>query len=77
MLRSAVLLACAILLATPGIAQPRLEATDVANRPFSADFAAGGKLRLRVRSAEVHIIGTAENKISVGCRGAARRRPGS
>jgi hypothetical protein len=33
MFRSAALLTCAILLATPGIAQPRLEATDVANRP--------------------------------------------
>jgi hypothetical protein len=58
-----------VLLASPGVAQPKLEATDVANHPFSADFAAGGKLRLRVRSAEVHIIGTAENKISVEVSG--------
>src|SRR3984893_11940124 len=69
MLRSAVLLACAALLAPAGIAQTRLEATDIANRPFSADFAAGGKLHLRVRSAEVRIIGTAENKISVELSG--------
>ena len=69
MLRSAVLLTCAALLAPAGLAQTRLEATDIANRPFSADFAAGGKLDLRVRSAEVHIIGTAENKISVELSG--------
>ena len=69
MIRSAALLTCAILLASPGLAQPKLEATDIANHPFSADFAAGGKLRLRVRSAEVHIIGTAENKISVELSG--------
>jgi hypothetical protein len=69
MLRSAVLLACASLLAQPCIAQTRLEVTDIANHPFSADFAAGGKLRLRVRSAEVQIIGTADNKISVELSG--------
>lgn len=69
MLRSAVLLTCAALLAPAGIAQTRLEATDIGNHPFSADFAAGGKLRLRVRSAEVRIIGTAENKISVELSG--------
>jgi hypothetical protein len=69
MLRSAVLLTCAALVAPSGLAQTRLEATDIANHPFSADFAAGGKLELRVRSAEVHIIGTAENKISVELSG--------
>ena len=69
MLRPAVLLACAALLAPPCLAQSRLEATDIANHPFSADFAAGGKLRLRVRSAEVQIIGTADDKISVALSG--------
>lgn len=69
MLRSAALLTCTVLLASPSIAQSKLEATDIANHPFSADFAAGGKLRLRVRSADVHIIGTAENKISVELSG--------
>lgn len=69
MLRSAALLTCAVLLASPAIGQPKLEATDIANHPFSADFAAGGKLQLRVRSAEVHIIGTAEARISVELSG--------
>ncbi|MEP6994587.1 MAG: hypothetical protein ABI968_08715 [Acidobacteriota bacterium] len=69
MLRSAVLLACATMLAPPCLAQTRLEATDLANRPFSADFAPGGKLRLCVRSAEVHIIGTHDATISVALSG--------
>jgi hypothetical protein len=73
MLRSAVLLACAALLAPAGKAQTRLEATDIANHPFSADFAAGGKLSLRVRSAEVRILGTAENKVSVELSGRSAR----
>lgn len=74
MLRSAAaFLIGTVMVATPGIAQPKLEATDIANHPFSADFAAGGKLRLRVRSAEVHIIGTAENKISVELSGRGAR----
>jgi hypothetical protein len=71
--RSAILLAGAALLAPDCIAQTRLEATDIANHPFSADFAAGGKLRLRVRSAEVRIIGTADNKISVELSGRGAR----
>ena len=69
LLRSSFLLACAALLAPVCAAQTRLEVTDIANHPFSEDFAPGGKLRLRVRSGEVHIIGTDENKISVALSG--------
>ena len=69
MLRSSILLACAALLAPVCVAQTKLEATDIANHPFSEDFASGGKLRLRVRSGEIHVIGTAENKISVEISG--------
>jgi hypothetical protein len=46
-----------------------VEATDIANHPFSEDFASGGKLRLRVRSGEIHVIGTDDNKISVELSG--------
>ena len=69
MLRSSFLLACAALLAPVCIAQTKLEATDIANHPFSADFASGGKLRLRVRSGEIHVIGAGQNKISVELSG--------
>jgi hypothetical protein len=37
--------------------------------PFSEDFPSGGKLRLHVRSGDVHILGTAENRISVEVSG--------
>jgi hypothetical protein len=69
MLRSSFILACAALLAPACFAQTKLEATDIANHPFSEDFASGGKLRLRVRSGEIHVVGTAENKISVELSG--------
>ena len=69
MIRSAFLLACIAVLSPVCVAQTKLEATDLANHPFSEDFASGGKLRLRVRSGEIHVIGTAENKISVELSG--------
>lgn len=69
MLRTSFLLACAAVLAPVCVAQTKLEATDIANHPFSEDFASGGKLRLRVRSGEIHVIGTAEDKISVELSG--------
>ncbi len=69
MLRSAFLLACAASLAPLCVAQTKLEATDIANHPFSEDFASGGRLQLRVRSGEIHVIGTHENKISVELSG--------
>jgi hypothetical protein len=52
-----------------GQAQRWVEATDIANRPFSTDFAPGGQLRLCVRSGEVRIVGTTEPRISVELRG--------
>jgi len=69
MLRSSLFLACAALLAPACVAQTKLEATDLVNHPFSVDFASGGKLRLRVRSGEVHVIGTDQNRISVEISG--------
>ncbi len=69
MLRSSLLLAWAALLAPVCVAQTKLEATDIANHPFSEDFASGGKLRLRVRSGEIHVIGTDKTKISVELSG--------
>jgi len=68
-LACAALLAWAALLAPACSAQTQLEAADIYNHPFSADFAPGGKLKLRVRSAEVHIVGTSDNKVSVALSG--------
>ena len=71
MLRPSVLIACAVLLAPApaGSAQTKLEATDIANHPFSESFSAGGKLTLRARSGEIHVIGTGENRIVVELSG--------
>lgn len=69
MLRSSLFLACAVLVAPVGMAQTRLEATDIVNHPFSEDFPAGGKLRLRVRSGEIHVLGTDQNRITVEISG--------
>jgi hypothetical protein len=65
MCTAALVLSAALLAPAAGQAQRWVEATDIANHPFSTDFAAGGKLELCVRSGEVQIIGTAEPKISV------------
>ena len=59
-MRRVVFFLCVSLTAAAAIAQPA---------PFSADFPSGGKLRLHVRSGEVHIVGTNENKISVEVSG--------
>ena len=81
MLRSSFLVVCAALLAPVCVAQTKLEATDIVNEPFSQDFASGGKLRLRVRSGEIHVIGTDQDKITrtmtSRSRSASRQTPTS
>ena len=57
---------CAALVASIGLAA---EAGDVVRNPFAADFASGGRLRLHIRSGEVHVVGTNENRISVEISG--------
>ena len=59
-MRRALVFLGSFLFAAAGLAQPR---------PFSADFASGGKLRMHVRSGEVHILGTDDDKISVDISG--------
>ena len=61
-MRLAFLSLYAALIAAPVAAQ-------AGPRPFSADFPSGGKLRMRVRSGEVHVIGTDQNRISVEMSG--------
>ena len=69
MLRSSLLVVCAALLSSGCMAQTKLEATDIVNHPFSEQLAPGGKLRLRVRSGDIRVIGTAEGKVSVELSG--------
>ncbi len=69
MVRPSLFLASLLLLAPGCLAQAKLEATDIVDRPFSADFSGGGKLRLQSRSGEVHVIGVDEDRISVELSG--------
>jgi len=70
MLRPAAFLTLAVLLAAPGAARAqKVTATDIYSHPFSADFPAGGKLRLKVRSGDIQILGTDEEKVTVTLSG--------
>ena len=69
MLRRTLLLACALGLAPVCLAQTKIEATDLVHHPFSADFASGRKLKLKIRSGDIRVVGTAEEKISVELSG--------
>jgi len=72
-MRSRFLLVCAGLVAAAGLAQARTDTSDIVDHPFSADFASGGKLRLHVRSGDVHVVGTDQNSISVELSGKKAR----
>ena len=69
MRRLFLLLGFASLLASTGLSQSRIEATNVQNHPFSVDFASNGRLHLSVRSGEVRVLGVEEEKISVELSG--------
>lgn len=65
-MRSAIaFLSAFFVLAIPGFAQSKLEVDDLAHHPFQAEFPSGGQLDLRIRSAEIRIVGSGENKIAV------------
>ena len=68
-MRRALLFAGVVLAAAASFAGTAVESTDVAGHPFSADFAAGGRLRLKVRSGDVRIVGTDESRIAVALSG--------
>jgi hypothetical protein len=66
-----------VLVGPADTAQTKLEATDIANHPFSAEFVSGGKVRVYTRSGEIHIVGGDENKISVELSGTRASEAGS
>lgn len=43
----------------------RVEATNLPDHPFQVDFPAGSQLNLHLRSGDVRVVGTNDNKISV------------
>jgi hypothetical protein len=69
MLRRTLLVACALGLAPVCLAQTKIEATDLVRHPFSAAFASGGKLKLKIRSGDIRVVGTTDEKISVELSG--------
>jgi hypothetical protein len=58
-------LSAVFFLATTSFAQSRIAVEDLAHHPFEADFSSGGQIDLHIRSAEIHIVGSDENKIGV------------
>jgi hypothetical protein len=66
------LLASMFILPIPGFAQTNIAIDDLAHHPMEAKFPSGGQLDMHIRSAEVHIVGSDEDKIAVrvdGSRG--------
>jgi hypothetical protein len=68
-MRRLFLFFCSLLVAAAGLATTKADVRDIVDHPFSADFASGGQLRLHVRSGEVHVIGTDQDRISVELSG--------
>ncbi|HTS13208.1 MAG TPA: hypothetical protein VMH00_13920 [Candidatus Limnocylindrales bacterium] len=64
------LLSAALLFALPTIAQDKITVDDLSHHPFSTDFPSGGSLNLDIRSAEIHILGADDEKLSVRIGGA-------
>ncbi|HTO76876.1 MAG TPA: hypothetical protein VMQ61_12445 [Thermoanaerobaculia bacterium] len=69
MRRFLLLFAAGALLAATSAGQGRIEVTDIVDRPFAADFPAGGKLNLRVRSGDIQIVGSDQDRITVAVSG--------
>jgi|SRR5277367_3170813 len=69
-MRIPFLLASALALAVvSGAAQTKFDVKDIENHPFTADFNSGGKLRMYLQSGDFHIVGGADNKITVRVSG--------
>ena len=76
MRRAVLFFVCAAALGSACFGQSRVEVRDIVEHPFSADFAPGSRLRLHVRSGEVHVLGVDENRISVELSGRKAREAG-
>jgi hypothetical protein len=63
--RLILLIAAFAVFSGPVLAQTKLEVKDLQNHPFTVDCPPGGHLRLHLRSGDFHVLGTANNKITV------------
>lgn len=68
-MRRAFFFVWVVFIAAAVFAETKADVRDIVDHPFSIDFASGGKLHLKVRSGEVRIVGTNENRISVELSG--------
>src|SRR5580704_12167021 len=58
-------LSAVFFLAPATFAQNKIAVEDLAHHPFEADCSSGGQINLHIRSAEIHIIGSDQNKVAV------------
>lgn len=61
-------------LVVPGFAQSKVEVDDLSHHSFETDFPSGGSLNLHIRSAEIRIVGSDDNKVAVRVGGAEGSR---
>jgi hypothetical protein len=59
------LLPAIFLLPIPSFAQEKVDIEDLAHHPLESNFPSGGILRMHIRSAEVHIVGSDEKRIAI------------
>ncbi len=69
MRRFLLLFAAGLLVAASAAAAPRVEVTDIVDTGFSADFASGSRLNLHVRSGDIEIVGSDQDRITVTLSG--------
>jgi hypothetical protein len=67
------LLAAAFLLPSPAVALNQVAVEDLAHHPLDAEFPSGGQLQMHIRSADVRIVGSDENKVAVSVSGKEAR----
>lgn len=63
------LVAALVLLDAPALAQKKTEITETGKPHFEAELPSGAALRLHIRSGEIRIVGSDENKIVVDITG--------
>jgi len=66
---SGVFLSGIFLLPLSGVAQNKVDVKDLAHHPIEKEFPSGGQLEIHLRSAEIHIVGSDENKVVVKAGG--------
>lgn len=69
MRRFLLLFAAGAFLAAAAAAAPRVEVTDIVDGGFSADLASGSRLNLHVRSGDIQIVGSDQDRITVTLSG--------